>query len=243
MDAAIMKRLEGMVFNFERRIHPGRVELRTVEGPGGGPLPQIEGTAAVFDEWTTLYEGPDPWTGGRFVLREKIARGAFDTALSESQDVRALVNHDPSLLLGRSKAATLRLWTDTSGLRYQVDTANNQAGRDAVVSIGRGDMTGSSFGFSLRDGGDKRTTTETGDLYQVDREVLSVNLFDVSPVTYPAYTSTSTGIRSHGDVAKLVEEIERQRALTLGLRRSARQFRRLRLVGAALREVSQCRNR
>jgi len=103
----------------------------------------ICGYAAVF------YNSADPgtqyelWPGNV----ERIMPTAFDRAIREKDDCRALVNHNPDLLLGRTSAGTLKLFADTVGLGYEIIPPNTQAAKDCIASIERGDMTGSSFGF------------------------------------------------------------------------------------------------
>ena len=130
-------------------------------------------------------------------------------ALAEKQDVRALLNHDPNFVLGRTKAGTLTLREDARGLHYTNDLPDTQTGRDLMTSIKRGDITGSSFAFVVKQ--DKWTQADTGDI----REILDVNLFDVSPVTYPANEATSVGMRSlsvlMGDDRAAEEAIEEAR--------------------------------
>ena len=122
-------------------------------------------------------------------FREIIAPGAFDSVLQD--DVRALFNHDPNYLLARSTSGTLKLSVDEQGLRYEFEPPNTTAGRDLVESMKRGDISQSSFAFTVakdsweeRDGGVVRT------INKVER------LFDVSPVTYPAYPDATVGMRS-----------------------------------------------
>lgn len=177
--------------NPERRFLPAgrcpvRIETRADQKR------QISGYAAVF------YRESDPgtqyelWEG----FCERIMPGAFDRALKEADDCRALVNHDPNLVLGRTTAGTLRLGIDATGLRYEIDPPDTQAGRDACISLERGDMTGSSFSFMP----DDVTWREIGDV--VIREINSLRLYDVGPVTYPAYASTTAGVRAVGDPAE-----------------------------------------
>ena len=111
----------------------------------------------------------------------------------KEDDVRALFNHDPNHLLGRTTSGTLKLSVDQVGLQYKIVPPDTQAGRDTVESIKRGDLTGSSFSFSIME--DKWEKKTDGKL-QIDiRTLLNVQMFDVGPVTFPAYTSTSTGVR------------------------------------------------
>lgn len=137
------------------------------------------GHAAVFNSLSEDLGG----------FREIIKPGAFDRALRENHDVRALVNHENSMILGRVKAGTLRLAVDSQGLRYEVDLPDTTAARDLAESIGRGDITGSSFSF--RNAKDRRREI-SGTMV---REISDLELIDVSPVTYPAYTATDAALR------------------------------------------------
>lgn len=134
---------------------------------------------------------------------ERIKPGAFDLAIRED-DVRALFNHDPNIPLGRNTAGTLRLSVDDTGLRYEIDPPTSAAG--VVEAIERGDVTGSSFGFVP----DVTTFREDGELTIIERE--AVRLFDVSPVTFPAYTGATVGLRAAGDTDGARAEVEAWRA-------------------------------
>lgn len=145
-----------------------------------GDSPKITGYAARYNAWSEDLGG----------FREIIKPGAFRRAVSEGQDVRALVDHDSSMILGRTKSGTLRLSENTVGLRVEIDPPDTTAGRDVVESIRRGDLTGMSFGFTTV--ADK-WGTEGG---KPVRELHDLNLFDVSVVAYPAYPDTSVAMRS-----------------------------------------------
>jgi len=166
----------------ERRFHQGTCELRNADTVS----PTISGYAAVF------YRADDP--GSQFQLGtdivERIMPGAFDAIAAD--DVRALFNHDSNHVLGRSTSGTLKLSVDAKGLRYDIDLPDTQMARDLRESISRGDITGSSFAFTIPEGGQEYR--EDGD--QVVREVRAVNLFDVGPVTYPAYDASTSHARS-----------------------------------------------
>ena len=141
---------------------------------------KIKGYAARFN---TLSED----LGG---FREKIDPGAFSKSLAGGADVRALVNHDPNLVLGRNTAGTLNITENKTGLKVAITPPDTQAGRDITTSIERGDIDGMSFGF--------RTITDKWE--RVDDEEIrtlkEVELHDVSAVTYPAYADTSVAVRS-----------------------------------------------
>jgi HK97 family phage prohead protease len=160
-----------------RCIPADEIELRE-DGDG---IPKIMGYAARFNKWSEDLGG----------FREKIAPGAFDNALKTS-DVRALKNHDPNLILGRTSSGTLSLVCNRKGLSFTIDTPNTSTGNDTVEEIRRKDITGCSFAF---------TTAEDDWRYNkdgsVERTIIEVrDLFDVGPVTYPAYPDTSVAART-----------------------------------------------
>jgi HK97 family phage prohead protease len=161
--------------------------LQNIELRQRGGRPVIRGYAARFNS-------PSLPIGDMFhgLFTERIMPGAFSKSI-QKDDVRALVNHDPNQLLGRTKSGTLALREDEHGLFYEITPPDTTAARDVIESIKRGDMDGSSFGFSVPEGGDNWVKGEDGKQL---REVREVKLYDISPVTYPAYPSTSVAIRS-----------------------------------------------
>jgi HK97 family phage prohead protease len=120
---------------------------------------------------------------------EEIAAGAFDEA--DTAEVVALFNHDPNYPLARNSAGTLQIELDAKGLLYRFDAPNSPMGENLLESLKRGDIKQSSFGFTvkddkweMRDGREHRTILKVG------------SLFDVSPVTFPAYPDTTVAKRS-----------------------------------------------
>jgi HK97 family phage prohead protease len=110
--------------------------------------------------------------------------------------VRGLFNHDPNNVLGRQKSGTLIVEEDAKGLRFDIPTVGDtQIARDVVSMIRRGDVTGSSFSFTVRKRGDLWDYGESGD-GTMKRELLAVDLFDLGPVTFPFYPQTKTAVRS-----------------------------------------------
>jgi HK97 family phage prohead protease len=120
---------------------------------------------------------------------EIVAPGTF-TETVQVDDIRALFNHESGQVLGRNKAGTLRLREDSEGLLAEIDLPDTTAGRDTAISVERGDITGMSFGFSTLSDEWKR---EDGKRI---RTLKKVRLFDVSPVTFPAYPDTKVAVRS-----------------------------------------------
>lgn len=150
-----------------------------------GPFPKIDGYAAVFNQLSENLGG----------FREKIDPHAFDETLANADDVRGLVDHDPSRILGRIKAGTLRLNTDAVGLHYVIDPPDTQTGRDILVSLKRGDVDQSSFAFRTLDDNWEFKKDASGHT-TATRTLLRVKLYDVSVVTYPAYPQTKVGVRA-----------------------------------------------
>jgi uncharacterized protein len=158
-------------------IRSCNVELR-VEGEGTSR--KLAGYAAIFNSFSEDLGG----------FREIIRPGTFSRALANNADVRALVDHDSTLILGRTKSGTLRLREDERGLRYEIDLPNTRVGNDIAESVKRGDVSGSSFAF--RAVKDSWRTENGSDV----RELHDVDLFDVGPVTYPAYVATEASLRA-----------------------------------------------
>lgn len=165
-------------------VHELRVTKKG-DAPDGPKM--IRGHAAVFNKDSEEMSG--------FV--ERVAPGAFGKTLKDGADVRALFNHDPNVVLGRSTSGTLRLFEDKIGLAIEIDPPDTQAARDLLVSIERGDISQMSFGF--------RTVTDDWQIEEkrTVRTLKEVELFDVSPVTFPAYPDTDVSAR---DLEAIAEE-------------------------------------
>ena len=138
---------------------------------------KIRGYAALFN---TSYDLG--W------FQETIRPGAFKESLDNGDDVRGLFNHETSLILGRSAAGTLALGEDEKGLWYEITVPDTQLGRDLVTSIGRGDITQSSFSFETIE--DDWHTNDG----EEERILIRVKLWDVSPVTFPANPATTSEV-------------------------------------------------
>jgi len=178
---------ETRIFQFEKL---------NVEERADGMGPKITGYAAVFDKWSEDLGG----------FKEKIRSGAFKKAIGKS-DVRGLFNHDSNYVLGRQSNGTLTIKEDKNGLWMEIDPPDTQIIRDLVLApIKRGDIKEQSFAFVVANGGDewKNLHGEKPD-EPVTRTITEVDeLFDVSPVTYPAYPDTSVALRSMDKAKEIV---------------------------------------
>lgn len=152
-------------------------ELRAVAADGGPR--KLSGYAAVFDQLSDDLGG----------FRELIAPGAFSRALQDGADVRALIDHESSKIIGRSKSGTLRMQETSIGLAVEIDLPDTQIARDLSTMVDRGDVSQMSFGFYTRND----QWSKIADKWV--RTLLDVDLFDVSVVTFPAYPQTEVALR------------------------------------------------
>ena len=152
---------------MEKRFYGIKLEKRN---DGDLTSQVVVGHAAVFEELSEDLGG----------FKERIHKNAFDDVLDN--DVRAFFNHDPNHLLARVSSGTLKLSIDEKGLKYEFSVPDTSSGRDLLVSMERGDITQSSFAFTIDD---DSWNKENG------RDIRTINkvkrLYDVSPVSIPAY--------------------------------------------------------
>jgi len=188
--------------NKEIRAFTGQIEVRA---EGDEPSRTVSGYAAVFNR-----DSEEMWG---FI--ERIAPGAFDEALAVS-DVRALFNHDPDKLLARSTSGTLKLSADETGLYYEFEAPDTTVGNDLLVMLKRGDVSQSSFGFTV-----EQDSWEFRDQGPDIRTIEKVKrLYDVSPVTYPAYPDTTVALRSRDEAKPADPDEEEHEPLKGVIRRS-----------------------
>ncbi len=172
----------------------------------GTTSPVITGYAAVFNEPSVLIR---EWGAG-FI--EKITPGAFAESVA-GDDIRSLWNHNSDFPIGRTKNGSLVLTEDDHGLRYQCTPPATQLAKDFVETIRSGYVDGMSFGFSVLD--ESWFEDETG---QLVRTLLKIKLYEVSPVTWPAYTQTEAQVRSalgphFGDMPEIPAQLGRAAGL------------------------------
>lgn len=170
-----------------------RVNVRAADGDSS--TTQIEGYGAVFNSPSLNFGG---W-------RELIEPGAFTRTLASGRNVFSFVNHDPHYVLGRSDNASLALEEDETGLRFSVTPPETTWARDLLSSMARGDINGSSFMFEVV--GERWVRGDDG---VQERRLTEVRLFEVGPVTMPAYPAADSGLRaaSAGAAAAVGDELD-----------------------------------
>jgi HK97 family phage prohead protease len=183
----------------ERRFVSASVEIRADEGEG---KPKVRGYAAKYNVQSENLGNEE------YQIFETIQSGSFDEVLND--DVRALFNHDSNLILARSKngIGTLTLGTDDIGLFYEFEAPDTQAGRDLIENIRLGNVDQSSFSFTVRKEGQKWERTKDGEGPTINKRTITKvsRLFDVSPVTYPAYPDATVALRGMAEAAEAEEQ-------------------------------------
>lgn len=198
-----------------RMLSMGSAEIRLDDT---GEQPRLLGYASVFFNGTPKTEFR-LWDD----MVERIMPGAFDKTLQEKDDVRALFNHDPSLILGRTTAGTVDLSVDKRGLKYSIELGSTTVAKDVVKHIRRKDVSGSSFGFEVTDV-EHRMENKVH-----IREITGVKLFDVGPVTFPAYEGTEVNVRQE-ELAEIRAELAQWKESQLHVGELSQRARRMRLT-------------
>lgn len=202
------------MMNYERRFLAAPLSCVRMDGTDKRT---IYGYASVFYNGQA---GTEYDIYGDGYLIERIMPGAFDRAIRED-DVRGLFNHDINKVLGRSTSSTLRLSVDNIGLRYEIDPPNTATANEVIELLGRGDVTGSSFSFVVTDSNPVRKEGGRRIL-----EITGVSLFDVGPVTFPAYTAASSNVRAMGEsMTDLRTRIEAEERIATAERDRERRLR------------------
>jgi HK97 family phage prohead protease len=167
-----------MTTTVERRVNTVEFDVRNGEASSDGM--SFTGYAAVFNSPSE----PLPFT-------EVIKEGAFKRSLKSRNEIKLFMNHNTDVVLGSTRAGTLKLSEDSRGLLAQAELPDTSAGRDLSVLMKRGDVSSMSFGFSVPPKGDAWSSDGA------TRELHQVRLHEVSIVTgFPAYEATTASVRS-----------------------------------------------
>jgi uncharacterized protein len=188
---------------MSKKILNSEQEYRYVPAPelvteerAGTPVTVVRGTAVFFNQLSHDLGG----------FREMFAPGAFDDVLDG--DTVALLNHDINSLLGRTVSGTCRLMQDETGLHYEFDVPNTSTGKDTEVLMKRGDISQSSFSFSIQ----KDKWERDADNNEIRTVEKVKRLYDVSPVVFPAYPQTISQVaqRSYESWKEELSQPEKQ---------------------------------
>jgi uncharacterized protein len=176
------------------------LDLLEVRADKEGEVKKIRGHAAVYNKLSEDMGG----------FREMMEPGAFTETIARD-DIRSLLNHTPNYILGRNKAGTLKVEEEVKGVYYEITPPDTRYARDLMVSIERGDVSQCSIIFQidskkgerwLVDGEEKPAMDAFAAMWgeskhKIERHVMKARLFDVGPVTFPAYPQTDVKIRDY----------------------------------------------
>lgn len=176
---------------FSREQGPGGLETRMAKvevRAGDDDAPGIQGYGSVAEQSTTIEGFFEEWD-------EEVAAGAWEQTI-KTGDIRSMFNHDTNQLLGRTSAGTLRLSEIEGGLWYDVDVnVNDPMAMGVHAKVARGDVDGSSVWFRVVRQ-EWTFPSESNDLERSKRRILEAQLFEVGPVTFPAFVQTTSTARS-----------------------------------------------
>lgn len=175
----------------ENRCVETEIEERKVLGDDEGKPEQrfVSGIGIIYDREVEIWPG----------YFEKIARGAFDKSISGSEEVKSFFNHNPSNVLSTTRSnPKLELENRDNGLYFNSPIPPTTYGNDLTVNLERKNVRGASFSFEVNKDGEKITRDEKG-VYH--REIIGATLYEIGPVTNPAYPQAKVGMRSTEDTA------------------------------------------
>ena len=169
---------------LERRVF--KIELRKAAVPGVGDSADDTNAPSILEGHSAVFNTPADINGW---FMEIFLPGAFKRTIMEKDDVRALFNHDPNFILGRTKSGTLALKEDETGLFSTITLPETNQAKDIATSVARGDIDQQSIGFIVR-------SEEWKMIDGVQHRYISdAQLFDISPVTFPAFDTTTISAR------------------------------------------------
>ena len=200
------------------------MERRSYKRAGAPEISAAAGGGRTLFAYASVFNSYSQNLGG-FV--EMVAPRAFDQLLGDpALSVVALRNHDPSLLLGNTDAGTLTLAADTVGLRYEVPlNADDPQAQSTAAQVARGDLRGSSFSFTTPADGSGETWTMTDQGFPLRTITMFAGLYDVGPVTYPAYRATvEDGLAAALRSLALTADVDVEELMAAAGRNELRQF-------------------
>jgi uncharacterized protein len=178
-EAKLTKEIRALPVALEIRANDENDETRTILGA----IKYNNESREMRDYW-----------GDTFV--EEIAEGAFVESL-KSRGVVGLWSHDTTQVLGNTKSGTLRIDDTKTELRFELDIPDTSVGNDSWALIKRGDVDGVSFGMKVTKEKWSSEDRDEGKVYK--RTILAADLYEISPVAFPAYPLNEVAVRSLGE--------------------------------------------
>lgn len=170
---------------MELRIYKNEaLEIRSSEGEPS----VVSGFGVIYDREIELFPG----------YMEKIRAGSLRKSINSGSEIKSFFNHDSGYVLATTKSnPPLAIMDTDKGLRFEAPIPPTSYGKDLEINLERKNVKGASFAFTIDKDGDILTRDEKG-VYH--REVISAQLFEVGPVTNPAYPQAKVGLRSFDDI-------------------------------------------
>jgi len=172
--------------NREKRFYETKdIEIRSYDDKEEERF--VEGYGVVYDREVEIWPG----------FREKIRPGAFEKSIRNSSEIKSFFNHNPNYVLATTRSKpSLMLEDSEKGLRFKAPIPPTSYGDDLRVNLERKNIRGASFSFTVDPGGEILTRDENGVLH---REITEGEIYEVGPVTNPAYSRTTASLRSEED--------------------------------------------
>jgi HK97 family phage prohead protease len=178
----------------KRFIEVEDIEIRSTHVEGGTEQKFVSGIGIVYNREVEIWPG----------YMEKIRNGALRTSVDSGKEIKSFFNHNPSSVLSTTRSNPPLVIEDTDkGLRFESPIPPTTYGNDLEVNLQRKNVRGASFSFEVKENGDILTRDENG-IYH--REIIDAELYEVGPVTNPAYPSTNVGLRSQEEAFAEAEE-------------------------------------
>ena len=159
------------------------IQIRA-EGEGETKQEYVDGLGIVYDKEVEIFDG----------YFEKIRAGAFDKCMKRGGEIKSFFNHNPDYVLATTRSSPALVLEDTpDGLIFHAPIPNTSYGRDLTENLNRRNVRGASFAFTINKNGVVWSEDEKGNYH---REIIDATIFEVGPVTNPAYPQTKVKIRS-----------------------------------------------
>lgn len=153
----------------------------------------ISGMGIVYNSETEILPG----------IFESVRPGAFSKSLNRFNEIKSFINHDPSLILSTTRSTPpLEITDNEQSLFFVSPIPPTSYGRDLAINVDRGNISGASFSFMIHEGGEVYSIDDQGNYH---REIISAEIYEVGPVTNPAYQQTTVALRNKDSILKNIE--------------------------------------
>jgi HK97 family phage prohead protease len=158
--------------------------------------PIVDGIGIVYNSMTELFPG----------FYESIEPGAFSESLSDYNTVKSFINHNSTKILSTTRSKpSLEIYDGDDFMEFSAPIPPTTYGEDLIVNLKRGNINGASFSFMIKDNGDRYKTLPDGSIHRI---VKSAEIYEIGPVTNPAYEQTEVGLRNKEFFNQLLSTVD-----------------------------------